>query len=559
MNQFATSSILPEGDLLTAVGGSISLSADERTHFAVIRPAEAGSPGTLNVIIVQSSSAPPSLLTSIRSKVSNAGLISSALIKVAPNQVAALYGGALDRVSRQSTELEQLINLFVTAVTSDAEEIILVLTRNGQDAAYQFCIADELTDPKPLDRRTASTWRNLLWNAICDQKFGSLDEISNPTATASHSQLMKHAHGDQTRAAFKKLEAIRCQFFSEADALSVVIRLVRSDWAQSIDQLGLHPDHLAIWLEAIHWRSAVMWLTGQTGSGKTVTLAAVMRAIQEHYGWRKHQYMVEDPPEIPIKGARRLVANEDADPALRLGFAERLREVLRGRPHKVMVGETRNQSTGSMVYRTGVSGIWVVGSIHSDEPLQIPRRLTNDLGVDPGLVYDRRLTRLLGGQALLPRLCPDCRVPLVDIRRRNHRDVARIERAIEAYAPAIAAELDRNKIFVRGAHGTVEQSSSEPCATCGGTGTVRRELVAEMVLTDARVLELIAAGPGQAQELYQYVESRSDVPASKMRLLDHAWEKANAGLIDPLDAASIAPVPFWRTPRAPFIATSKVG
>jgi len=91
-----------------------------------------------------------------------------------------------------------------------------------------------------------------------------------------------------------------------------------------------------------------------------------------------------------------------------LTFANALRSFLRQDPDVMLVGEIRDQETGSIAIESALTGHLVLSTMHTNDAPSAVSRLT-EMGVEPFLVGSA-LDGVLG-QRLARRLCIECRVP----------------------------------------------------------------------------------------------------------------------------------------------------
>lgn len=145
----------------------------------------------------------------------------------------------------------------------------------------------------------------------------------------------------------------------------------------------------------------VLLVTGPTGSGKTTTLYALLQEINRpDIGI----FTLEDPVEMTLPGIRQTQIRED----IGLTFGTALRSLLRQDPDVILVGETRDAETATLMVRAALTGHLVFSTLHTnDAPGAIPRLL--DMGVEPCLLPDSLIAVM--AQRLVRRLCARCRRP----------------------------------------------------------------------------------------------------------------------------------------------------
>jgi general secretion pathway protein E len=200
----------------------------------------------------------------------------------------------------------------------------------------------------------------------------------------------------------------------------------------------------------------MLLVTGPTGSGKTTTLYASISEI--NHGHDKI-ITIEDPVEYQLPGVLQIPVNEKKG----LSFARGLRSILRHDPDKIMVGEIRDGETAQIAVQAALTGHLVLTTVHANNVFDVLGRFTH-MGVDP---YS--LVAALNGivaQRLVRINCPEC---VQD----------------EVPAPGLiasAAIADPQNFHFRCGVG---------CAKCRGTGFRGRKAVAEVLLLDDELRELI--------------------------------------------------------------------
>jgi type IV pilus assembly protein PilB len=186
---------------------------------------------------------------------------------------------------------------------------------------------------------------------------------------------------------------------------SVVVRILDTgSQVQRLTHLGLTPEFDATLRKAIEAPYGVVVVTGPTGSGKTTTLYAVLNEINSP---DQSIFTLEDPVEMPLPGIRQTQIKEEVG----LTFSASLRSLLRQDPDVILVGETRDTETATLMIRAALTGHLVFTTLHTnDAPGAIPRLI--DMGVEPYLLPSSLVAIL--GQRLVRRLCGKCRQPIKD-------------------------------------------------------------------------------------------------------------------------------------------------
>jgi len=200
----------------------------------------------------------------------------------------------------------------------------------------------------------------------------------------------------------------------------------------------------------------MLLVTGPTGSGKTTTLYAAIGEI--NHGHDKI-VTIEDPVEYQLPGVLQIPVNEKKG----LTFARGLRSILRHDPDKIMVGEIRDGETAQIAVQAALTGHLVLTTVHANNVFDVLGRFTH-MGLDP---YS--LVAALNGivaQRLVRVNCPEC------------------------------AEDDRPDAALLAAAGIAPDAgwtlrAGRGCAHCRGTGYRGRKAVAEVLILDDELREMI--------------------------------------------------------------------
>jgi len=134
--------------------------------------------------------------------------------------------------------------------------------------------------------------------------------------------------------------------------------------------------------------------TGPTGSGKTTTLYAVISEVNRG---RDKIITIEDPVEYELTGVLQIPVNEKKG----LTFARGLRSILRHDPDRIMVGEIRDPETAEIAVQSALTGHLVYTTVHANNVFDVIGRFLH-MGVDTfnlasalNAVMAQRLVRIL--------------------------------------------------------------------------------------------------------------------------------------------------------------------
>ena len=267
--------------------------------------------------------------------------------------------------------------------------------------------------------------------------------------------------------------------------------MVEAHGKLSLEALGFSPDALTTLRDLMEAAYGMLLVTGPTGSGKTTTLYA---ALAETQTGRDKIITIEDPVEYQLPGILQIPVNEKKG----LTFARGLRSILRHDPDKIMVGEIRDKETAEIAVQSALTGHLVLSTVHANNVFDVFGRFTH-MGLDP-----YALVSALNGiwaQRLLRMNCPHCSQPdqpsAQDLQRCGVSD----------------ADYPRYR-FLKGVG----------CGDCRGTGYKGRRAVAEFLILDDELREMIVQGRSvrQIKEVARQKGTRS--------LLDAALDLVRAGI-----------------------------
>jgi general secretion pathway protein E len=169
-----------------------------------------------------------------------------------------------------------------------------------------------------------------------------------------------------------------------------------------LEQLGFS-GHLYETLKRIAAQSqGLLLLTGPAGSGKSTTLAAMLRYILSSSPG-KSIVSLEDPVEIRIDGVTQVQISAYGG----MDFPTALRSLLRQDPQVLMIGEIRDAQTARIAIEAGLTGHFLMSTMHSGTPAAGFLRLL-EMGIEPyqvtssvGAILNQRLVR---------KLCTECKI-----------------------------------------------------------------------------------------------------------------------------------------------------
>ncbi len=170
----------------------------------------------------------------------------------------------------------------------------------------------------------------------------------------------------------------------------------------NLDSLGLSEKERDVVDDVIRHPSGMVLVVGPTGSGKTTTLYSLINTLNSP---ERKIITLEDPIEYFLPGVVQIPVHGDKN---QLGFAEKLRAVLRLDPDIVMVGEIRDQDTAKTALQAALTGHLVLSTFHAASASAAIMRMLDAIGINPlfasamHLVMAQRLIRRLDDETKQP-------------------------------------------------------------------------------------------------------------------------------------------------------------
>jgi general secretion pathway protein E len=400
----------------------------------------------------------------------------------------------LSEMQRQATEM------FRKAVEVRASDIhIRVSNRQGITKVY-FRVHNDLE----LQADHPATWGNFLCSAI----YTAMSDVSDATYEPLSRQDGRISNRERLP---ERLDGIRIATTPQVDGNVMVLRLLYNDSGKSTDicTLGYSQEQKNLVGLMKRRPTGINIIAGPTGSGKSTTLQRTLLSIHQECHGTKHIITVEDPPEYPMPGiVQTPVANASTEQERSAAFQAAIKAAMRLDPNVIMIGEMRDQPSARLGVQAAMTGHQVWTTVHANSAFAIIDRMV-DLGVPMNTMSDPTIVTGLICQRLLKVLCPKCRQPFPQVIQRYAADDR--ERVLSAINVA--------DTFVAG----------PGCPDCNGTGVAGRTVVAEVVVPDQEMMDLIRKG----EKVQAYAHWREKGHAS---MLDSAIAKVNAGLCDPFQA-----------------------
>ncbi len=193
---------------------------------------------------------------------------------------------------------------------------------------------------------------------------------------------------------------LRVSIIPTYDGEKVVMRLLTSDnQTLKLATLGYSEQNLEIISRSIKKTHGIILMTGPTGSGKTTTLYTLLQMLNST---EVNISTIEDPIEYRLEGINQTQVNRKTE----LTFANGLRALLRQDPDIIMVGEIRDEETGSVAINAALTGHLVLATLHTNDAVSSLPRLM-EMGIENFLVA--ATAQMVIAQRLVRTICKHCK------------------------------------------------------------------------------------------------------------------------------------------------------
>lgn len=407
------------------------------------------------------------------------------------------------------------------AARHDASDLHLNIRLGRSESEVRATVGGRYLTPEPYRSISTATLMDIVSVAWMDVRGGN-GAVFDPTRE-QQGRIWLEADGRPLMLRWASLAA---------DAgPSVCLRILRLDaqlHADGLESLGYLPGQIDAMDRARLSEGGAIVLAGAVGSGKSTTIAAMLRSIPAH----RKVVTLEDPVEYLIPNALQSTIGRDLDAPDGTAFDSKLKTLKRSAMNDLMIGEIRDAETGRAFTDLAGSGINLYTTTHAGSALLIGERLASEfIGISRDFLATPGILKLLVYQALLPRLCEHCALPLQALFDEEPQRRAWVDRIARLY------DLDLARLRVRNPQG---------CRHCTAphlpqlNGTRGRTVVAEMLEpgSDDFYLECLRRRDNLAlrRRFAERRTARYDDPDMEGKTaMECAVYKMSLGQIDPRD------------------------
>ncbi|WP_318521143.1 GspE/PulE family protein [Photobacterium leiognathi] len=303
-----------------------------------------------------------------------------------------------------------------------------------------------------------------------------------------------------------------------------------SDTILTPDELGFTQNQISLLLNLMHLPSGGLLISGQTGSGKTTTLMSLLDVLPDSV----NIHTIEDPVEwINPKFSQTEInmdGSKDEYGIYRGSFADFGKRLLRQDIDVAMFGEIRDELSCSIFYRLASTGHMTVGTVHTGSAVGCITMLIEFFHLSRAQVADADSFNAFLNQKLANKLCPKCCKNHAD---HKHEIETKLNNAISNNNFQLQWKYQKMMkeihLAERFSNGDLESlryhNTSGECTKCHGSGFYGKSVIAEILVLDNNIRDLIQKG--DLLGIHKYLDS-----VGYQTTRDHAIQKIRSGLID---------------------------
>jgi type IV pilus assembly protein PilB len=274
--------------------------------------------------------------------------------------------------------------------------------------------------------------------------------------------------GSFTHSFFNEDFDLRVSTIPTAYGENVVMRILSKNLSLfSFKSLGFEGDVLEKLKNLFSKPQGIILVTGPTGSGKSTTLYAALRNIN---ALRRNILTAEDPIEYKFPFIKQTQINEKSG----YTFARAIRHFLRQDPDVILIGEIRDEETAEMAMKASITGHLVLSTLHTNDSVSaIPRLI--DMKIKDYLVASG--VSAITAQRLVRKVCIFCK---------EDHEIPANELERYGFSKEMLKKFDIGE--------TITITKGKGCEHCKNTGYLGRTVIAELLIIDEDISDLIVKG-----------------------------------------------------------------
>lgn len=509
------------GSVLTAQGGIIRTTEEQRSHCAVLENGYLLVPRTDP--INQHVMAVRALIGRLGVSIEHVWLVDLDLIRKVydhhDRRTRELVVGGDDQLKMQRA----FVDLVKRAAQIHASDIDMIVNRD--QATVRLRVQGVITEIAQLTPQYAHQLASAAF------AMAGVSDVNYRLTDFQGAQVSDVKHGMSLPV---EVQSLRLQFNPIAGmGRHMVTRLLyaeRDGSDRDVDELGYEDFQIRDIRLLRQMSTGIVVISGPTGSGKSTTLQRALRTLYREKKGEIKIITIEDPPEYVIEGAIQLaVMNADTDEERTEAFRKAIAAALRSDPDVIMIGEVRDAASARLACEASMTGHQVWCSLHTNNAASILDRL-RDKGLEEYKISDPSLFTGLIAQRLIRELCPHCRIPIGRAWNTIHQDIRSELRMICDSADGLS---------------DVHVANPEGCDHCRrkSPGYKGRTVVAETLRPDEEFM-LRIRGHKKLEAIRYWKEELKGVT-----MLEHAVVKMLRGQVDPKEIARVGPFFHFETAR----------
>lgn len=180
----------------------------------------------------------------------------------------------------------------------------------------------------------------------------------------------------------------------------IVMRILNAETAiLDIEKIGMEPQQLAIYRQAIQQPNGLVMIVGPKAGGKTTTAYATLCALNLP---TKNLSAVDEPVDFSLAGINQVIVNEKRG----LTYANGVRAMLDQDSDVLLVGEMHDLETARLILEAVPTGHLAISCVHANDAVGAVQYL-NNMGAEPYLLGSG--LNVVVNQRLIRMICPKCK------------------------------------------------------------------------------------------------------------------------------------------------------